>query len=145
MSFLLDTAGTILNLGSTVSGVKMYSITADKQLEARLHAQARQQRQQFLLAVRALNATLADELQTLPADEWADHPGLSPYPQLLPAIKQLKQVDAALCQWQLGLYGLCSDCETALTPEQLWQDPCRQRCEPCEEKYHKAQHGVWEL
>ncbi|WP_344954430.1 transcriptional regulator, TraR/DksA family protein [Zobellella aerophila] len=117
----------------------------NKQLAARLRAQARQRRRAFLDAVRALDTSLADDLLALPADEWADLPALHASPQLQAQIKLLKRVDAALCQWRLGLYGLCSDCEAPLPPELLWQDPCRQRCAPCEEKYNKAQHGVWEL
>ncbi|WP_116474519.1 transcriptional regulator, TraR/DksA family protein [Zobellella maritima] len=123
----------------------MNKIVTDKQLAAKLQAQARQRRRAFLQAVRALDAGLAGQLLTLPADEWADHPALQAWPQLAPRIKLLKQLDAALCQWRLGLYGLCSDCEAPLTAAQLWQDPCRQRCDHCEEKYYKAQHGIWEL
>ncbi|MBL1377113.1 transcriptional regulator, TraR/DksA family protein [Zobellella iuensis] len=123
----------------------MSSIITESQLEARLLAVAEQRRQLFLQALLALDAPLAAALHRLPADEWADYPPLAGYPQLQPQLKLLKQADAALCQWQLGLYGLCSDCEAELTPEQLWDDPCRQRCDPCEQKYRKAQHGAWEL
>ncbi|PSJ47970.1 transcriptional regulator, TraR/DksA family protein [Zobellella endophytica] len=123
----------------------MSSTISESQLEARLLAEARARRQAFWHSLLALDARLAAELHRLPPDEWADVAALAAYPQLHTHLKALRQVDAALCQWQLGLYGLCSDCEAELTPEQLWQDPCRQRCAPCEEKYRKAQHGAWEL
>lgn len=115
------------------------------ELEHRLLAVAEERRQHFLQTLQQLDAALAATLQTLPADEWADHPPLSAWPQLQPQLKALKQVDAALCQQQLGLYGLCSDCEAELTFEQLYQDPCRQRCTTCEQKHQKTQQGSWQL
>ncbi|GHA10124.1 transcriptional regulator, TraR/DksA family protein [Oceanisphaera arctica] len=116
-----------------------------RELEQRLQAEAAHRRQTFLQALQALDAPLATALQRLPTDEWADHPPLAAWPQLHPQLNALKQIDAALCQWQLGLYGLCSDCEAVIPREQLLQDPCRQRCDYCEQKYRKAQHGSWEL
>lgn len=115
------------------------------ELEHRLLAVAEARRHHFLQTLQQLDAALAATLQALPADEWADHPPLSAWPQLQPHLKTLKQVDAALCQWQLGLYGLCSDCEAELTFEQLYQAPCRQRCTPCEQKYLTTQQGSWQL
>ncbi len=120
------------------------SISASR-LEVRLQAEAAQRRQALWQALQPLDASLAAALRQLPTDEWADYPALAAWPQLQPQLNALKQVDAALCQWQLGLYGLCSDCEAELTEDQLWQDPCRQRCDPCEQKYRKAQHGSWQL
>ncbi|MDX1266987.1 MAG: transcriptional regulator, TraR/DksA family protein [Oceanisphaera sp.] len=114
-------------------------------LEQRLLAVAEERRHGFLQTLQQLDAALAATLQLLPADEWADYPPLSAWPQLQAQLNALKQVDAALCQRQIGLYGLCSDCEAELTYEQLYADPCRQRCESCEQKYRKAQHGSWQL
>jgi RNA polymerase-binding transcription factor DksA len=41
----------------------------------------------------------------------------------------------------LGLYGLCSDCEEQLAIEQLEQDPTLQRCPLCETRYRKGFHA----
>lgn len=123
----------------------MSSNITECELEQRLLAVAEERRHDFLQTLQQLDATLADTLQQLPTDEWPDYTPLSAWPQLQPQLKALKQVDAALCQWQIGLYGLCSDCEAELTHEQLYADPCRQRCDPCEQKYRKAQHGSWQL
>ena len=117
----------------------------ESQLEERLEAEASSQRLAFLQAVQALDSELARQLQDLPPDEWADQNTLSGWPQLLPFIKQLKKVDAALCQQQLGLYGLCSDCEVELSREQLYQDPCRQRCSLCHSKHLNSQPASWKL
>ena len=117
----------------------------ESQLEERLGAEASQQRLAFLQAVLALDTDLAAQLKQLSPDEWADQNILAAWPQLQPHIKQLKKVDAALCQQQLGLYGLCSDCEVELSREQLYQDPCRQRCSLCHSKHLNSQPMSWKL
>lgn len=53
--------------------------------------------------------------------------------------KRLMRLDAAYCQLELGLYGLCADCEVEMETERLSQDPTLQRCTPCDVKYH-GQH-----
>ncbi|MDP5291084.1 TraR/DksA C4-type zinc finger protein [Oceanimonas sp. CHS3-5] len=123
----------------------MSSNITENELEQRLLAVAEDRRHGFLHALQELDAGLAAQLKDVPPDDWADYPALSAWPQLQPQLQTLRQVDAALCQWQLGLYGLCSDCEAELDPAQLLADPCRQRCTQCEEKYQKAQHASWTL
>ncbi|OYD21345.1 transcriptional regulator, TraR/DksA family protein [Oceanimonas baumannii] len=123
----------------------MSSKTTQSELEQRLLAVADDCRRSFLHSVGTLDTTLAARLSRLPPDEWADDPALAAWPQLQPQLKSLRRADAALCQWQLGLYGLCSDCEAELSHAQLLADPCRQRCDHCEEKYQKAQHASWTL
>lgn len=121
------------------------SSVLESQLEERLVAEASIRRLAFLQALQALDSELARQLNDLPADEWADQAMLAMWPQLQGHIKQLKQVDAALCQQQLGLYGICSDCETELSRELLYQDPCRQRCSLCHSKYLNSQPMSWKL
>ncbi|WMC11909.1 transcriptional regulator, TraR/DksA family protein [Oceanimonas pelagia] len=123
----------------------MSSNITEHELEQRLLAVAEERRQGFLHRLRELDAGLAARLHAVSPDEWADHPSLAAWPQLQPQLTLLRQADAALCQWQLGLYGLCSDCEAELEPVQLLADPCRQRCDSCEQKYQKAQHASWTL
>jgi DnaK suppressor protein len=48
---------------------------------------------------------------------------------------KLMKLDAAHCQLELGLYGLCSDCEMDIEPPRLMSDPTEQRCVDCEQKY----------
>jgi RNA polymerase-binding transcription factor DksA len=50
---------------------------------------------------------------------------------------QIKSIDAALQGIELGLYGLCSDCETELDVEVLFKCPTQQRCPVCETKYQQ--------
>ncbi|MDO6619441.1 MULTISPECIES: TraR/DksA family transcriptional regulator [unclassified Shewanella] len=54
-----------------------------------------------------------------------------------PLFGQLTRLDAALCQLELGLYGLCSDCESDIEAERLAADPTEQRCAHCAEKYNQ--------
>ncbi|GGP62011.1 TraR/DksA family transcriptional regulator [Shewanella saliphila] len=48
---------------------------------------------------------------------------------------QLMKLDAALCQLELGLYGLCSDCEMEIEMSRLINEPTEQRCASCQRKY----------
>jgi DnaK suppressor protein len=50
---------------------------------------------------------------------------------------KLMKLDAAHCQLELGLYGLCSDCEMDIEPPRLIADPTEQRCTHCEQRYHR--------
>tara|TARA_R110001583_G_scaffold77554_1_gene211070 strand:- start:10444 stop:10851 length:408 start_codon:yes stop_codon:yes gene_type:complete len=51
--------------------------------------------------------------------------------------KQIQNIDAALQGMELGLYGLCSDCETELDVNSLFECPTKQRCNHCETKYQQ--------
>lgn len=51
--------------------------------------------------------------------------------------QQIKCIDAALQGMELGLYGLCSDCETNLDIDTLFECPTQQRCPNCETKYQQ--------
>ncbi|MFQ6370427.1 TraR/DksA C4-type zinc finger protein [Shewanella sp. YIC-542] len=52
-----------------------------------------------------------------------------------PLYNRLNRLDAAQCQLDLGLYGLCADCENEIEPERLAMDPTEQRCQHCSEHY----------
>lgn len=49
--------------------------------------------------------------------------------------KRLRAIDASLCQFELGLYGFCADCEASIEPEQLQRDPTAQRCNACHRQH----------
>ncbi|TEW55195.1 molecular chaperone DnaK [Psychromonas sp. RZ22] len=50
---------------------------------------------------------------------------------------KIQSIDAALQGMELGLYGLCSDCEEDLDVDELFKNPTMQRCPECEIKYQK--------
>ncbi|BAJ02763.1 TraR/DksA family transcriptional regulator [Shewanella violacea] len=56
-----------------------------------------------------------------------------------PLFGQITQVDAAVCQLDIGLYGLCSDCENEIETERLDINPVEQRCTQCA-KSHEHEH-----
>ncbi|MCH1924743.1 TraR/DksA C4-type zinc finger protein [Shewanella sp. C32] len=53
--------------------------------------------------------------------------------------QRIVRLDAAICQLELGLYGLCADCEANIEPERLRADPTEQRCRVCDEHF-RHQH-----
>ncbi|WP_341503578.1 hypothetical protein [Gallaecimonas sp. GXIMD4217] len=52
--------------------------------------------------------------------------------QLHGLTERLGRVEAALCQLDLGLFGLCADCESEIPPRLLDSDPTTQRCNDCQ-------------
>ncbi|MDO6525856.1 MULTISPECIES: TraR/DksA C4-type zinc finger protein [unclassified Motilimonas] len=62
-------------------------------------------------------------------------------PQISEKVRCIKRIDAALCQIEFGLYGVCSDCEEAIEPELLSSDPTEQRCLSCKTKFEKRKKG----
>ncbi|MBB1271038.1 TraR/DksA C4-type zinc finger protein [Shewanella sp. SR44-3] len=65
--------------------------------------------------------------------EWMTHQDLSHHG----LFRRLMRLDAAYCQLELGLYGLCADCETEIEVLRLNQDPTEQRCSSCEAKFNR--------
>lgn len=58
---------------------------------------------------------------------------------------QIQSIDAALQGMELGLYGLCSDCESELAIEDLLKCPTTQRCNACEIKYQQQKVKGYKL
>lgn len=61
-------------------------------------------------------------------------------PALFDTAMRLEKVDAAVCSFKLGMYGLCADCEEEIEWCDLEKDPAQPRCKACREnsRYH---HG----
>lgn len=106
-------------------------------LRAKLLAELQVLRDQILQYLEADHATEYQQLR----QQLAQHP-LSHWPELMqhwltPELQQkcrrLSLVQAALSQMDMGLYGLCSDCESRIERTLLQEDPARQRCAACEQ------------
>ncbi|MBN8445255.1 MAG: hypothetical protein J0M22_07265 [Gammaproteobacteria bacterium] len=110
-------------------------------------------RAQLLEELQLLRTEIFSYLQIDHSDEYGklriqlEHQPLSHWPELLrswltPELenrsRRLELVQAALSQMDMGLYGLCSDCESRIERELLMADPARQRCAACE-KVHVEQ------
>ncbi|MGI2260015.1 TraR/DksA family transcriptional regulator [Shewanella sp. GXUN23E] len=52
-----------------------------------------------------------------------------------PLYHRLLRLDAARCQLELGLYGLCADCEEEIEQQVLNLDITAQRCDSCQSRY----------
>lgn len=53
-------------------------------------------------------------------------------------LETLSRIEASLCEFHLGMYGLCSDCEAQIPLELLQQQPTRQRCPDCHSLYEES-------
>ncbi|WOT06414.1 TraR/DksA family transcriptional regulator [Shewanella youngdeokensis] len=56
-----------------------------------------------------------------------------------PLFLKLMRLDAARCQLEIGLYGVCCDCEATIEAELLIADPLEQRCSNCNNQF-KREH-----
>lgn len=52
-----------------------------------------------------------------------------------PLYFRLLKLDAAKCQLELGLFGLCADCEEEIESWLLQEDVTTQRCACCQARY----------
>lgn len=53
-------------------------------------------------------------------------------------LKTLSCIEASLCEFHLGMYGLCSDCEAQIPLELLEKDPTQQRCPECQHHHEES-------
>jgi len=88
---------------------------------------------------------LAGKLQLSNNDNWMESLAMLHVPESKPLVDRFRCLDASLCQIQLGLYGVCSDCEDPIELERLADDPTTQRCAKCEAAFTKRpkQTRVW--
>ncbi|RRS08548.1 MULTISPECIES: TraR/DksA C4-type zinc finger protein [unclassified Pseudoalteromonas] len=77
---------------------------------------------------------LANTLEVNPPNKWLDIVVEKINPEQFPQYDRLMKVEAALCQMEIGQFGYCCDCEQAIEPELLEQDPATQRCISCKAK-----------
>jgi DnaK suppressor protein len=55
----------------------------------------------------------------------------------------LRQVRAALIRIEGGDFGICADCEEAISPKRMAAVPWASRCIKCQEVADQAQSGEW--
>lgn len=83
------------------------------------------------------------QLEQRPISYWPEL--LDPWmtPDLKKTATRLEALQAAISLIDMGLYGLCSDCECRIPTDLLQQDPTRQRCLHCELQYqHQQAHKM---
>jgi len=100
-------------------------------------------------ALSKLEASLREELGKQPHPEVAALAPSAPLADIITTLtdlhltetalfERLLRLDAAWCQLDLGLYGLCADCEEEIESERLQSDPSEQRCGACAEHFHQG-------
>ncbi|TMO62995.1 conjugal transfer protein TraR [Pseudoalteromonas aurantia] len=95
-------------------------------------------RNKFLFELKQSKHPYTNELALLlennPANEWLDLIASKLTPEQFPRYQRLIQLEAALCQIEIGQFGYCCDCEAPLSQEELQQDAATQRCHRCRPK-----------
>jgi len=88
---------------------------------------------------------LVDKVDTMNADMLISSLSRCESHSLTEYKNQIKSIDAALQGMDLGLYGLCSDCEVELDANELFECPTQQRCHACETKYQQQKVKGYKL
>ena len=78
---------------------------------------------------------LALSLEQTGENNWLDILSTQCMKELKPIIKNLDKVEASLAQIDMGMFGLCADCESEISKEILYRNPSHQRCTSCHQKY----------
>lgn len=77
---------------------------------------------------------LLSSLEFKPVSQWVELVRSAELGLCRRSVDRLEKVEAALCQFDLGLYGYCADCEQIIDQQRLTQDPAEQRCAHCSSK-----------
>ena len=101
--------------------------------------------QLFSLSSDARLNHIADKLTADNSDSWLDDPAILQESESKPLVDRFRSLDAAVFQIQLGLFGVCADCEAPIEKARLDKDPTIQRCSKCEARYTRrpTQTRVW--
>jgi len=88
---------------------------------------------------------LAKQIEKMSCDELIEVIDKLNLPSISQKINEISEIDAALNNIQIGLYGFCSDCEEVISAEQLNAQPTTQRCIRCDSKYKKQKYNYLKL
>lgn len=110
-------------------------------LRAQMLEEIQQLRQQIYQYVQQDHqpefGNLSLKLDQSPLSHWPELLQLWLTPELKMKASRLEALLAAVSLMDMGLYGLCCDCEHRIERELLLQDPARQRCHHCSAKLHE--------
>ncbi|AOT09069.1 RNA polymerase-binding protein DksA [Pseudoalteromonas luteoviolacea] len=106
-----------------------------KQCQVKLKEELVQTRASFVQDLRTntnpVILELAEELESTSPSDWIDSINEKICPNQFPSYQRLVQIEAALCQIDIGQFGFCCDCEKEIEDKLLEQDPATQRCSQC--------------
>ncbi len=107
-----------------------------KQYQARLKVLLKIEKQAVINTIASENQGGLN-IELLSDQELSDIIQQHNLPTLNDKLALIKNIEAALCQIELDLYGLCSDCEEPIEAGLLEADPTTQRCAKCAAKYQQ--------
>jgi len=87
----------------------------------------------------------AEQLDKLSVDDFLEQARGIENVSITHKISAIKSIDAALNNMQIGMYGLCADCEEAIEIQRLNIDPATQRCSACQNRYEKQKYNDYKL
>ncbi len=87
----------------------------------------------------------AKQLQKISADDLLELALKIEMPSISHKISAMRNIDAALNNIQIGMYGLCADCEEEIDTKRLNSDATTQRCLNCENRYQKQKYNNYKL
>ncbi|WP_415230911.1 TraR/DksA family transcriptional regulator [Psychromonas sp.] len=87
----------------------------------------------------------AKQLQKLSNDQLVELTSKLDISSLAHKTNEIKSIDASLNDIELGLYGICSDCEAEIAIQRLETDVTAKRCVICEKKYQKQKYNQYKL
>ena len=87
----------------------------------------------------------AKQLQKLSNDQLVELTSKLDISSLAYKTTEMKSIDASLNDIDLGLYGICSDCEAEIVIERLKENATTKRCAACEKKYQKQKYNQFKL
>ncbi len=79
-----------------------------------------------------LHHSLAETLRKNNPEQWLELTQKQLGTEYKDIIVRLEQLEAAVCQIDIGQYGYCCDCEEKIDSQRLNADPTAQRCGNCE-------------
>lgn len=74
----------------------------------------------------------ADYLAAINENDWMDALDFATTDELKLFIDKLEQIEAALAHIEMGIFGLCADCEEEIDADRLYKTPWLQRCCHCD-------------
>jgi RNA polymerase-binding transcription factor DksA len=89
-------------------------------------------------SVHSTHQALINTLNNTDATQWLDYAEQNLGAEYTFYIERMTQLEAAVSQIEIGLYGVCCDCEQTIEKKRLIDDVAEQRCTACSLKAGKS-------
>jgi DnaK suppressor protein len=103
------------------------------------HAELRAEiRNELLAADEARYADLAGRVHDTGEDSVADLLADLDIARIDRQVTEIRQIEAALRRADLGIYGVCRDCDGEIGYERLQSQPVAERCVACQKQFERS-------